>query len=260
MDTPPTAIIDACVLYSAPVRDLLVRLAQAGLIQAPWTAEIHDEWMRNVLKNNPKLTRERLERTRYLMDESVRDCLVTGYADLVDSLTLPDRDDRHVLAAAIRGGADVIVTYNLGDFPADALTAHGIEARHPDEFIAHLLDVAPTVVTTAAKCQREGLKNPPRTVDEFLAILGRGRGDTVCKCLSCISLLRNSGKPLPNPFVLDGFVSSGETISNSRQCSVWRPRIHRLFVHQFSGRSFGGSGIDLGTPLGGNSRRFPEKC
>lgn len=102
MDTPPTAIIDACVLYSAPVRDLIVRLAQAGLIQARWTAEIYDEWMLNVLKNNPKLTRERLERSRSLMDGAVRDCLVTGYADLVKSLILPDPDDRHVLAAAIR--------------------------------------------------------------------------------------------------------------------------------------------------------------
>ncbi len=73
MDTPLTAIIDACVLYSAPVRDLIVRLAQAGLIQARWTAEIHDEWIRNVLKNNPRLTRERLQRTRSLMDGAVRD-------------------------------------------------------------------------------------------------------------------------------------------------------------------------------------------
>jgi hypothetical protein len=77
MDTPPKAIIDACVLYSAPVRDLLVRLAQADLIQCRWTAEIHDEWMRNVLKNNPHIPRERLERTRALMDGAVRDCLVT---------------------------------------------------------------------------------------------------------------------------------------------------------------------------------------
>jgi predicted nucleic acid-binding protein len=171
MDTPPTAIIDACVLYSAPVRDLIVRLEQAGLIQARWTAEIHDEWMRNVLKNNPKLTRERLERTRSLMDGAVRECLVMSYTNLVDSLTLPDPNDRHVLAAAIRAGADVIVTYNMGDFPADALATYGIEAQHPDEFIAHLLDVAPAVVTSVAKHQREGLKNPPRTVNEFLATL-----------------------------------------------------------------------------------------
>jgi len=171
MDTPPTAIIDACVLYSASVRDLIVRLAQASLIQARWTSEIHDEWMRNLLINNPKVSRERLERTRSLMDGAVRDCLVENYADLIDSLILPDPDDRHVLAAAIRAGADVIVTYNLGDFPEDALTTYGIEAQHPDEFLAHLLDVAPGAVTAAAKRQRESLKNPPKTGDEFLAIL-----------------------------------------------------------------------------------------
>jgi hypothetical protein len=79
MVTVPSAIIDACVLYSAPVRDLIVRLAQTGLIQARWSDEIHDEWMRDLLKNNPSVTRERLERTRSLMDAAIRDCLVTGF-------------------------------------------------------------------------------------------------------------------------------------------------------------------------------------
>jgi predicted nucleic acid-binding protein len=171
MPTPSTALIDACVLYSAPIRDLLIRLAQEGLIQARWTAEIHDEWMHNVLKNNPNTTRERLERTRSLMDSAVRDCLVTDYADLVDSLLLPDPDDRHVLAAAIRAGAEVIVTYNLADFPADALSSYGLRAQHPDELITHLLEVAHETVCTAAKNQRASLKNPPKSVDEFLAIL-----------------------------------------------------------------------------------------
>jgi predicted nucleic acid-binding protein len=171
MDTPPTAVIDACVLYSAPVRDLLIRLAQEGLIQARWTAEIHDEWIRNLLKNKPNIARERLERTRSLMDAAVRGCLVTDYAGLVDSLTLPDPDDRHVLAATIQSGARVIVTYNLSDFPADALATYGIEAQRPDEFIAHLLDVDPDAVIVAAKRQREGLKKPAMTVDEFLANL-----------------------------------------------------------------------------------------
>jgi hypothetical protein len=111
MDGPPTAIVDACVLYSAPVCDLVVRLAQADLLQARWTDEIHHEWIRNVLKNNPHLVRDCLERTRSLMDAAVRDCLVTGYADLIDSLTLRDADDRHVLASALRAGADVILTF-----------------------------------------------------------------------------------------------------------------------------------------------------
>ena len=83
MVTVPSAIIDACVLYSAPVRDLVVRLAQAGLLQARWSGEIHDEWMRNLLKNDPRLDRERLERTRSLMDAAVRDRLVTGYTPLI---------------------------------------------------------------------------------------------------------------------------------------------------------------------------------
>jgi predicted nucleic acid-binding protein len=173
MDTPPKAIIDACVLYSAPLRDLLIRLAQAGLIQCRWTVDIHDEWMRNVLKNNPSIARERLERTRDLMDAAVRDCLVTDYADLIDSLSLPDLDDRHVLAAAIRTGADLIVTYNLADFPAGALNPHGIEARHPDDLIAQSIESALDSVCAAIKQQRESLKNPPMSVDEFLATLDK---------------------------------------------------------------------------------------
>ena len=142
MVTVPSAIIDACVLYSAPVRDLVVRLAQAGLFQARWSDEIHDEWMRNLLKNNPRVSRDRLERTRSLMDAALRDCLVTGYSPLVDSLTLPDLDDRHVLAAAIHAGAGMIVTFNLLDFPIESLAPHGVAARHPDALFCEFFDAA----------------------------------------------------------------------------------------------------------------------
>src|SRR5438067_10785424 len=128
MEPPATAIYGANVLHPAPLRDLFLRLAQAGLVRARWTDRIHDEWLRNVLKDNPQLSPERLARTRTLMNEAVRDCLVTGYEDLIESLTLPDPDDRHVLAAAIRAGASVIVTYNLADFPAGELARFEIEA------------------------------------------------------------------------------------------------------------------------------------
>jgi predicted nucleic acid-binding protein len=171
MDTPPKAIIDACVLYSAPVRDLVVRVAQAGLLEARWTEEIHEEWMRNVLKNSPKVRRERLERTRSLTDAAIRDCLVTDYSNLIDSLALPDPNDRHVLAAAIHGGAGVIVTFNLSDFPPETLAIHGVEVRHPDQLFAELLDVAIDEFCEAARLQRQGLKNPPMSVEEFLAKL-----------------------------------------------------------------------------------------
>jgi predicted nucleic acid-binding protein len=166
-----TALYDACVLYPAPLRDLLMRLALTGLFRARWTDAIHEEWMRNVLKGRPDLTRPQLERTRDLMNAHVRDCLVTDYEDLIEAIALPDPDDRHVLAAAIRGRAEVIVTFNLDDFPAGILHRYGIEAQHPDPFVTSLLDLAPTAVYRAVKRQREALKNPPRTAEELLETL-----------------------------------------------------------------------------------------
>lgn len=168
-----TALFDACVLYPAPLRDLLMWLALTGLFRARWSDTIHEEWISNLLAGRPDLTRERLERTRELMNRAVPDCLVTGYEDLVAGLALPDPGDRHVLAAAIRGGADVIVTFNLADFPAEPLAPHRIEAQHPDDFIAHLLDLAPGPVCAAVKKHRQSLKNPPKTAEEYLATLAR---------------------------------------------------------------------------------------
>lgn len=127
--------------------------------------------MRNVLKDRPDLKREQLQRTRELMNAHVRDSLVTGYEALIDGLELPDPDDRHVLAAAIRTRASVIVTFNLKDFPNEVLEPFGIEAQHPDEFLTHLLDLAPGGVCAAVKNQRAALKNPPKSVEELLATL-----------------------------------------------------------------------------------------
>jgi len=166
-----TALYDACVLYPAPVRDLLLNLAEAGLVRARWTDEIHDEWIRSVLEQRPDLSRARLERTQAKMNEAIWDSLITGFEDPIPSLELPDPNDRHVLAAAIRGQASVIVTFNLRDFPADILAGYGIEAQHPDDFIAQLLDRAPGDVCAAVKRQRESLRHPPKTVEELLTTL-----------------------------------------------------------------------------------------
>jgi len=168
-----TALYDACVLYPAPLRDFLMHLAISDLFQARWTAAIHDEWIRNLLRDRPDLKPEQLARTRELMDSNVMDCLVTNYENLIPSLSLPDPDDRHVLAAAIQAGADVIVTFNLVDFPVSALAKYGVEAVHPDVFICDLLNQAPAVVCAAANRQRRNLKNPPQSVDQFLDTLER---------------------------------------------------------------------------------------
>ncbi|APZ94621.1 PIN domain-containing protein [Fuerstiella marisgermanici] len=165
-----TALCDSCVLYPAPLRDLLMHLAMTGLFRAKWTAQIHDEWIQNVLKNRPDLSEERLRRTQQLMDSHV-DGLVTGYDKLIPTLSLPDPDDRHVLAAAIRSRADVIVTFNLKDFPAAVLSEFDIEAQHPDDFIHYQIGLNGDEVCEAARRQRASLKNPPYSVDDFLACL-----------------------------------------------------------------------------------------
>lgn len=95
-------MFDACVLYPAPLRDLLIRLGLTGLFRARWSAEIHEEWMRAVLRERPELQAERLARTRELMEEALPDATVTGYEELIAQMGLPDPKDRHVLAVAIR--------------------------------------------------------------------------------------------------------------------------------------------------------------
>ncbi len=167
-----TVVYDACVLYPAALRDLLMQLALTDLFRARWTNEIHDEWIRNLRENRPDLTIEQLTRTKELMNSN-RDCLVDSYKWLILSLELPDPGDCHVLAAAIKTNADVIVTFNQKDFPASALGKYEIEAQHSDDFISYLLDLQPAQVATAAEICRKRLKNPPKSIDEYLDILLR---------------------------------------------------------------------------------------
>jgi len=166
-----TVVYDACVLYPAPLRDLLMRLALTDLFRARWTDMIHDEWTRNLLVQRPELKAEDLARTRALMNAHVRDSLVTGFEHLIPMIELPDLDDRHVVAAAIHGGASLIVTYNLKDFPAARLSHYHLVAQHPDDFIADLLDLHAARVCEAAASQRCSLKNPSKSVDEYLDTL-----------------------------------------------------------------------------------------
>ena len=166
--SPFTAIYDANVLYPAPLRDFLMNLALSGIYRARWSAKIHEEWKRNLLLNRPDLTHDQVDRTSALMDAAVPDALVHDYESLVEGLDLPDEDDRHVLAAAIKCNASVIVTFNLKDFPKAALDAFGIESVHPDDFIADLWDLDKAAVLEAAQRQRMSLKNPPHSVQQYL--------------------------------------------------------------------------------------------
>jgi predicted nucleic acid-binding protein len=166
-----TVVYDANVLYPAPLRDLLMYLAMTDLFAARWSDDIHEEWIRNVLKNRPDLTRETLERTRRFMDKSVRDTLVTGYEALIPTLELPDPHDRHVLAAAIQANADVIVTMNLKDFPKAVLSRYDIIAQRPDEFVMRLVKMDAEAVLGAITLQQQSLRKPEKTMPQFLATL-----------------------------------------------------------------------------------------
>lgn len=167
------AIYDANVLYPSTLRDLLIRVAQAGLVQAKWTDRILDETFRNLRANRPDLEPARLDRTRELMVKAVRDCLVMGYEPLVNAVELPDPDDRHVLAAAIRAKAQLIVTFNLKDFPAEDLSPWDVEAVHPDAFVSAQIDLDPGVVYSEVRQIANSRLRPPATVADVLDCLER---------------------------------------------------------------------------------------
>lgn len=136
-----------------------------------WTNRIHDEWIGNLLKNRTDLKKDQLERTRKLMNERVLDCLVHDYEDLMKSISLPDHQDVHVLAAAIKAQAQIIVTYNVKDFPLKILEKFEIEARHPDAFLRLQLDLKLSVFLSAVKSIRERLEKPPVSASLYLSIL-----------------------------------------------------------------------------------------
>ena len=179
MERNTAVVIDSNVIYPASLRDLLVTIAAlaqpAHMFRAKWTAEIHDEWIRNVLINEPHLKKTDLERTRTLMDAAVEDCLVTGFQHRINSLDLPDPDDRHVLAAAIESGATIIVTSNLKDFPDAKLKASRVLAKHPDDFIMDFLETyeeqGEALLEEAVRAIKNRLKNPPKTWTEYFDTL-----------------------------------------------------------------------------------------
>lgn len=169
-----TAILDANVLYPNLLRDLLLSLAAAGLFHARWTDRINEEWTRNLILNRPDIESKICELLEQV-NQAVPDCLVENYEVLIDGLNLPDPNDRHVLAAAIAGHADAIVTANLKDFPKEILAHHNIEAIHPDDFIMNQLELRPFEALEVIKRVRGRMRNPVRSATELLEIVGKNQ-------------------------------------------------------------------------------------
>jgi len=158
----------------ASVRDLLMQLATTGVFRAKWSQQILDE-LRTVLVGRQGKPADRVDRMIALMLEHAPDPLVTGFEPTIAGLVLPDPADRHVLAAAVHGGADVIVTCNLRHFPEAVTNPLGVEAQHPDEFIANLIDLHPGVVIASVHTILERLKHPRLTPAALLDSYARNQ-------------------------------------------------------------------------------------
>lgn len=165
-----TVVIDANVLYSNLLRDLLIRIAQTGIYRAHWTECIEQEWSEALSKNRPDIPKEKLGILIQKMRAAVPDCLVYGFEYLIDSLELPDPKDRHVLAAAIRSHAEGIITYNLKHFPQDVCSKHCIDVLHPDDFVLCQIDLNAGAVITAIQNLIADFK-APISGDDFLIMM-----------------------------------------------------------------------------------------
>ncbi len=175
MDEKTTLIVvlDACVLYPASMRDILLRLARMGLYAPKWSDEINAEWMRNLLKNRDDLKKETLERTLGRMNTVFDKANVTDFDHHIPIIQLPDLDGRHVVACAIECEAEIIVTKNLKDFLKEELEKFNITAQYPDDFICDLFESDKEAAIIAFKKQLESLKNPPQTKEELLQTFKR---------------------------------------------------------------------------------------
>ncbi|MFK7933857.1 MAG: PIN domain-containing protein [Saprospiraceae bacterium] len=170
-DSPIIAVLDACILYPAPLRDLLLYIADASLFQPKWSDQINEEWVRNLLKNRSNLKRKGLDRTVKEMNRAFADANVNPNKEEIEILVLPDLDDRHVLATAIKAKAERIITANLKDFPPTYIQQFKISVQHPDKFIHQLINDYPNEVLIAFRKQVGNLKNPPRTELEVIESL-----------------------------------------------------------------------------------------
>ena len=175
-----TAILDANVLYPNYLRDILIECAHRELYRAKWTEKITEEWVENLLKNRPDIPRIKIDRLCQLMEKAVPDSLIQNYESIIPSLTLPDPNDRHILAAAIIGHADMIVTNNIKDFPQTELGKYNIESIVPDKFLVHQFHLNPHKFMAAiVECSDRIMGQDGQIKEYLLSLINNGLIETV---------------------------------------------------------------------------------
>ncbi len=165
---PFRVVVDACALYPMSICDTLLRAAMADYFQIYWSAKILDEARRNLVAQG-RISDEQAAKRFSAMERAFPEAMVTGHEPLIAAMS-NDPKDRHVVAAAVKAGAQVIVTANLRDF---ASLPDGIEAQSPDEFLENLFDLDPDRFVDLLRQQAAALQRPPYTFEDLLAALAK---------------------------------------------------------------------------------------
>jgi hypothetical protein len=168
---PSVAVYDACILYPFHLRNVMIQAAVDGLVQPRWTDEIHQGWIRNLMAGTAGIPSDRLQRTRRLMDNALPAATVRAYSVHIPAVSLPDPNDRHVVAAAIASGASMILTWNIQDFPARELKKFGLRRQTPDTFLMDLYKTAPDLMVGSLANARRNLSKSRVSALEFIDIL-----------------------------------------------------------------------------------------
>ena len=166
------AFLDTCTLYGAYLCDSLLRLAEAGTYRPLWSADVLDELERALVVRG--LEQKAVTHRIGEMRRAFPDAEVRGYENLVERMTC-DPKDRHVLAAAVRSDAAVLVTFNTDDFPGTSTVAYDITVVHPDDFLLDQLDLYPGHTVAALRDQARSYSAPAMSIEDLLGRLARGR-------------------------------------------------------------------------------------
>lgn len=168
------AFLDACALVPVAQADTLLRLAEAQLYRPLWSDEVLEETVAAIERIHPDTKESGAARKRANnMRRFFPDAFIDDWYSLVGSVQIPDENDRHVVAAAFKGRADVIVTNNIKDFPQENLQPFGLLVQTPDEFLLNQLDLAPQLVMESLQRQTQATKNPHLQLEDLLALLAK---------------------------------------------------------------------------------------
>lgn len=171
---PFIVVVDANVLFPLTLRDTVLRSAAADFYQLRWSKQILDEMERNLV-STMTMSADKAARLRAQMEKYFPEAMVTGYEPLIAGMR-NDTKDRHVVAAAVKAGAQVVTTVNLKDFTP---LPDGIEAQSPDEFLCNLFDLDPQSFIGMLRAQAADLHKPPVTFEELLERLFRAVPDLI---------------------------------------------------------------------------------